>query len=76
MFIPQLTADGKKLFAGYGDGSSKLWDIKNCSTLVEVPSDSPMGHKECVASVSTDPEKSLYMSGGEDGKKLIDSPQI
>lgn len=67
----ELTGDGKKLFAGYGNGTVKLWDIKNCTCIVECSPDSPMGHKDGVAGVSCDIDNPLYASGGEDAKILF-----
>lgn len=66
----ELTNDGRKLYAGYGDGCLKLWDIKTASTVLEV-NENNAGHEDNVLSVSCDPDKSLYMSGSEDGKILL-----
>ena len=34
-----LLSSGKQLFAGYGDGSSKLWDLKNATVLFQYHAD-------------------------------------
>ncbi|XP_055387174.1 angio-associated migratory cell protein [Condylostylus longicornis] len=67
----ELTADGKKLFAGYGGGTVKLWDIKSNTVTMEVNKDHHMGHKDGVSSVSCDSDNPMYISGGEDGKILF-----
>lgn len=64
----ELTGDGKKLFAGYGDGVLRLWDIKTSTVINEVTSTHPLAHTENISAVSCDPENPLYMSGGEDGE--------
>lgn len=64
----ELTCDGKKLLAGYGNGVLRLWDIKTATVVNEVTSSHPLGHSENVAAVSCDPENPLYMSGCEAGE--------
>lgn len=64
----ELTGDGKKIFAGYGDGTLRLWDIKSSTVISEVTSTHPLAHTDNVSAVSCDPENPLYMSGSEDCK--------
>ncbi|XP_055705649.1 angio-associated migratory cell protein isoform X2 [Phlebotomus papatasi] len=68
-----LTADAKKIAVGYADGSVTLWDIKTTTSVLGIPPNSPHGHTEGVLSVSTDPEGSLFVSGGSDGLLVISS---
>jgi angio-associated migratory cell protein len=63
----EIASDGKNLFAGYGDGTVKLWDIKNNNVIMEINRDNHMGHKDRVSCVSCDPENPCFASGGEDG---------
>ncbi|XP_055906939.1 angio-associated migratory cell protein isoform X1 [Eupeodes corollae] len=67
----EITGDGKKLLAGYGNGTVKLWDIKSNSIVMEVELNHPMAHKDNVSTVSCDKENPVYMTGGEDGKILF-----
>ena len=69
-----LTTDGKRLVVGYGDGTVKLWDIKNSTVIQEIAANSPQGHTESVTSITCDPDNSRFLSGSEDGKILIGGP--
>lgn len=66
-----LTADGKKLAAGYGDGTFKLWDLKSGNSTLEVPPNEGLGHIGTITSVSCDRDNNLILTGGEDGKATI-----
>jgi len=35
--VANFTSDGKKLAAGYGDGTFKLWDVKTQQVLLNIP---------------------------------------
>lgn len=67
----QLTADGKRLIVGYGDGSVRLWDIKSSACIQEILADSPQGHTESVTCIAADPDNGMFLTGSEDGKILI-----
>lgn len=66
-----VTADGKKLIVGYGDGTVKLWDIKSSSVLQDIVAESPLGHTESVTCAACDPDNGIFLTGSEDGKVLI-----
>lgn len=66
-----LTADGKKLAAGYGDGSFKLWDLKNCNVLLDIPPNESLGHTETVTTIVCDRDNNLILTGSADGKATI-----
>uniref|UniRef100_A0A0K8TRV8 Uncharacterized protein n=1 Tax=Tabanus bromius TaxID=304241 RepID=A0A0K8TRV8_TABBR len=67
----ELTKDGKHIFAGYGDGTIRLWDIKNSITVFKCEPNNPISHSATVTTVSCDTEKSLFLSGSEDGAIVI-----
>uniref|UniRef100_U5EVG7 Putative angio-associated migratory cell protein n=1 Tax=Corethrella appendiculata TaxID=1370023 RepID=U5EVG7_9DIPT len=67
----QLSSDGKKLAAGYGDGSFKLWDIRSCSSILDVKSDDTMGHSQNITCIAIDRENNLILTGSEDGKAVL-----
>ena len=67
----KLTPDGKKLAAGYGDGTFKVWEIRNNSIVVDIPSGHNQGHSEGVTSVAVDRDNQLFISGCEEGKVVI-----
>lgn len=69
-----LTADGKKIAVGYGDGTVKLYDIKSQAADIEVLAESTLGHTGSVTSISTDDENGLFITSSEDGKVLIIGP--
>lgn len=69
-----LTADGKKLAAGYGDGTFKLWDIKSCATLIEMAPNETLGHTGTITSISCDKENNMILTGSEDGKATLIGP--
>ncbi|XP_058130580.1 angio-associated migratory cell protein [Anopheles ziemanni] len=65
----ELTHDGKKLAAGYGDGHFKLWDLKTNATVMEVPPSA--GHSANITSLGIDQDNQLFVTGGEDGSTLV-----
>jgi len=69
-----ITSDGKKLAAGYGDGTFKLWDIKSCNILLEMAPNSTLGHTSTVTTISCDKENNMILTGGEDGKATLIGP--
>lgn len=66
-----LTADGKRLIVGYGDGSVRLWDIKSSLCVQEIVAESPNAHSESVTCISADPENGMFLTGSEDGNIMI-----
>lgn len=71
--IGELTADGKKLIVGYGDGAIKVWDIKTSTSVQTIEAYSTLGHTAAVTSIAADPDNGMFLSGSEDGKILIAS---
>uniref|UniRef100_A0A336MI64 CSON001549 protein n=1 Tax=Culicoides sonorensis TaxID=179676 RepID=A0A336MI64_CULSO len=69
-----LTLDGKKLAAGYGDGMFKLWDIKSCAALIEMPPNNTLGHTGTITSISCDKDNHMILTGSEDGKATLIGP--
>lgn len=77
--VAVFTSDDKKLAAGYGDGTFKLWDVKNQQVLLNIPPE----HKESVneddplpppsiTTIETDNENQIIIAGSVDGTaKLI-----
>ncbi|CAG9809908.1 unnamed protein product [Chironomus riparius] len=76
-----FTSDDKRLAAGYGDGTFKLWDIKNQQVLLNIGPDEPSSSDEneevpppSITTIATDNENQLIITGGVDGTaKLIGS---
>lgn len=66
-----LTADGKRLIVGYGDGSVRLWDIKSSTCVQEILAESPMAHTDAVTCISADPDNGMFLTGSEDGNVMI-----
>lgn len=66
-----LTADGKRLIVGYGDGSVRLWDIKSSSCVQEIVAESTSAHTESVTCISPDPDNGMFLTGSEDGNVMI-----
>ncbi|XP_058464424.1 angio-associated migratory cell protein [Malaya genurostris] len=72
--IAKLTHDGKKIAAGYGNGSFKIWDIKsNVPSLDIVPNES-FGHTSNITCMSIDRDSQLVLTGSEEGKAVIMGP--
>jgi WD40 repeat protein len=74
--VAVFTSDERRLAAGYGDGTFKLWDIKNQQTILTVApepqSDDPEGvAPQSITTIDTDNENQLIITGGEDGKAKI-----
>lgn len=75
--VAVFTSDDKKLAAGYGDGTFKLWDVKNQQVLLNIP---PEAREESevpppgITTIDTDKENQLIIAGSVDGTaKLIGS---
>lgn len=68
-----VTADGKRLVVGYGDGTVKLWDIKTSTVVQDIVAGETLAHTEAVISSAADPDNGIFLTGGEDGKILISS---
>lgn len=66
-----LTADGKRLVAGYADGAVRLWDIKASKCLRSVEAGAPLAHTEAVTCVAADMDNGLFLTGGQDGVIVI-----
>ncbi|CAG9784307.1 unnamed protein product [Diatraea saccharalis] len=60
--------DGKRLAAGYEDGAMKIWDLKNCQVIHQVPSNI---HQMRITDVDTHPENNLVASISTDGKVVL-----
>ncbi|XP_047545134.1 angio-associated migratory cell protein [Vanessa atalanta] len=60
--------DGVRLAAGYEDGTVKIWDLKTCTMLQQVPA---AIHQIRVTDIDTHPENSLVASIGTDGKIVL-----
>lgn len=74
--VAVFTNDDKKLAAGYGDGSFKLWDVKNQQVLLNVPpearSEEDDAPSPAITSIDTDNENQLIITGSVNGTaKLI-----
>lgn len=78
--VATFTSDEKRLAAGYGDGSFKLWDIKNQQVLLNIPPPDTSSTNEddedqqppSISTIDTDNENQVIITGGVDGKaKLI-----
>lgn len=76
--VVTFTSDEKRLAAGYGDGSFKLWDIKSQQFLLNIPSE-PSSSSEneeeqletSITTISSDNENQLILTGSVDGKAKI-----
>lgn len=66
-----LTADGKRLIVGYGDGGIRLWDIKSSACLQWIETATPLAHTEAVTCIAPDPDNGLWLTGGQDGVILV-----
>jgi angio-associated migratory cell protein len=64
----QLTADGKKLAVGYGDGGFKLWDVKSNHAILDVKAGDNPGHSQAIISLCPDSENNIFVTGSEDCK--------
>lgn len=77
--VAVFTNDDKKLAAGYGDGTFKLWDVKNQQVLLNIPPEPRESVNEeeslpppAITTIDTDSENQLIIIGGVDGTaKLI-----
>lgn len=67
-----LTMDGKRLIAGYNDGTVKLWDIRTSTVALEIRAGGPVAHEKQVTCVLADPDcNSLFYSGSYESTILI-----
>lgn len=77
--VALFTNDDKRLAAGYGDGTFKLWDIKNQQVILNIAPESPSNSDEneeqpapSITTIATDNENQVIVTGGVDGiAKLI-----
>lgn len=77
--VAVFTSDDKKLAAGYGDGTFKLWDVKNQQVLLNIPPENRVAENEgesvpppAITTIDTDQENQLIIAGSVDGTaKLI-----
>uniref|UniRef100_A0A1A9WTC4 G-patch domain-containing protein n=1 Tax=Glossina brevipalpis TaxID=37001 RepID=A0A1A9WTC4_9MUSC len=66
-----ISADGKKFVAAYSNGTIKLWDIRACTTVMEIDENNPMVHSTGCTTVAHDKASPFFMSGDQDGKILF-----
>jgi len=66
-----MTADGKRLAAGYGDGSFKLWDLKTGAIVMEMSPNNQLGHTDTITAIACDTDNNLILTGSADGKATI-----
>ncbi|GBP96067.1 Angio-associated migratory cell protein [Eumeta japonica] len=64
----KLLTDGVRLVAGYENGSVKLWDIKACTVLHQIP---PGVHNGLITAVDVDPDNNVIVSISTEGKAVI-----
>ena len=77
--IAVFTNDDKKLAAGYGDGTFKLWDVKNQQVLLNIPPELREAVNEddsvpapAITTIDCDNENQVIIAGSVDGTaKLI-----
>lgn len=77
--VATFTSDDKKLAAGYGDGTFKLWDVKNQQVLLTIPPETRSTENEAeevpppaITTIDTDNENQVIITGSVDGTaKLI-----
>lgn len=77
--VAVFTNDEKRLAAGYGDGSFKLWDVKNQQVLINIPPETREavdGAEDLpppsITTIDTDNENQVIIAGSVDGTaKLI-----
>lgn len=77
--VAMFTSDDKSLAAGYGDGTFKLWDVKNQQVLLSIPPEVRTSENEnepvpppAITTIDTDNENHLIIIGSVDGTaKLI-----
>ncbi|XP_046859614.1 angio-associated migratory cell protein-like [Xenia sp. Carnegie-2017] len=60
-----LLNDGKRICVGYGDGSLKLWDLKNANYMFHVSGN--YAHKTSTTCIDVNENYTLLASGSEDG---------
>lgn len=72
--VAMFTGDDKKLAAGYGDGTFKLWDVKNQQVLLNVQPEPRTSENEddpapppAITTIDTDSENQLIIAGSVDG---------
>lgn len=68
-----LAADGKKLVAGYGDGTIRVWDLKEGTLHITIPSFS--GHNETITALDCQPNGQVTISAAVDGKTILSTTQ-
>ncbi|KAG5672261.1 hypothetical protein PVAND_002402 [Polypedilum vanderplanki] len=82
--VAVFTSDEKRLAAGYGDGSFKLWDIKNQQAILTIEPESDNTYDErrdnfplAITTLDTDNDNQLIITGSENGRvNLINNSGI
>jgi angio-associated migratory cell protein len=76
--VAVFTNDDKKLAAGYGDGTFKLWDVKNQQVMLNIPPIIKTAENEedtlpppSITTIDVDNENQLIITGGLDGTAKI-----
>jgi angio-associated migratory cell protein len=77
--VAVFTSDDKKLAAGYGDGTFKLWDVKNQQVLLNIPPEEREAVNSedavpppAITTIDVDNENQVIIAGSVDGTaKLI-----
>lgn len=68
-----LASDGKKLVAGYGDGTIRIWDLKEGTVHATIPTF--MGHNESITALDCQPDGQVIISSAVDGKTILSTTQ-
>uniref|UniRef100_A0A1A9VU06 WD_REPEATS_REGION domain-containing protein n=1 Tax=Glossina austeni TaxID=7395 RepID=A0A1A9VU06_GLOAU len=63
-----ISADGKKFVASYNNGTVRLWDLRACTTIMEIDENNPMVHSGGCTMVAHDKASPFFMSGDAAGK--------
>ncbi|CAH0725964.1 unnamed protein product, partial [Brenthis ino] len=64
----KIFPDGVRLAVGYTDGTVKIWDLKTCAVLHQVPA---TVHENRIIALDIHPENSLLASISSDGKVVL-----
>ncbi|CRL07185.1 CLUMA_CG020170, isoform A [Clunio marinus] len=77
--VAMFTNDDRMLAAGYGDGTFKLWDVKNQQTVQNISSvtsntDTENSEVSSIISLSTDSENNIVIAGCVDGTAKLFGP--
>ncbi|KAI9586851.1 angio-associated migratory cell protein isoform X1 [Glossina fuscipes] len=63
-----ISADGKKFVASYNNGTVRLWDLRECTTIMEIDENNSMVHSGGCTMVAHDKASPFFMSGDLAGK--------